>query len=196
MPPFKLPDNKTQSGILTHSSKQGTSANYNMFRFEDKKGSEDVLLHAENTMHNSVESSQFITVGLNRNITTGGMDKEGNKVGDVKEKIFHNHNLHVLNASRVKIEGTQDVEVDDSSTSLYDKDRTVQVSTDEVLMANTITLQATETLTLVAGANSIVMGPSGITIVGLPMLNLNPMVAVPPIPQEPVVVFNPDDPDS
>ena len=196
MPPFKLPDNKTQSGILTHSSKQGTSANYNMFRFEDKKGSEDVLLHAENTMHNSVESSQFITVGLNRNITTGGIDKDGNKVGDVKEKVFKNHNLHVLGNARVKIEGTEDVEVDDSSATMFGKDRTVEVSTDDVLMANTITLQATQTLTLVAGANSIVMGPSGITIIGLPMLNLNPMVAVPPIPKTPVPIINPDDPDS
>jgi type VI secretion system secreted protein VgrG len=196
MPPFKLPDHKTQSGILTHSSKQGTSANYNMFRFEDKKGSEDVLLHAENTMHNSVEASQFITVGVNRNITTGGMDKDGNKIGDVKEKVFHNHNLHVLADARVKIEGTEDVEVDDSSSIMYAKDRTVEVGTDDVLIANTITLQATETITLVAGANSIVMGPSGITVIGLPMINLNPLGAMPPLPKQPVPVISPDDPDS
>jgi type VI secretion system secreted protein VgrG len=196
MPPFKLPDNKTQSGILTHSSKQGTTANYNMFRFEDKKGSEDVLLHAEKTMHNSVEASQFITVGVNRNITTGGIDKDGNKFGDVKEKVFHNHNLHVLADARVRIEGTEDVEVDDSAAIMYAKDRTVEVGTDDVLMANTITLQATETITLMAGANSIVMGPSGITIIGLPMLNLNPMGAMPPMPQTPPPIINPDDPDS
>ena len=38
MPPWELPANKTQSGILSRSSKEGAAANANEFRFEDKKG--------------------------------------------------------------------------------------------------------------------------------------------------------------
>ena len=64
-----------------------------------------MLIHAESTMHNSVEASQFITVGGDRHITTGGVDKNGNKVGDVKELVFKNHNLHVKTDDRIKIEG-------------------------------------------------------------------------------------------
>ena len=39
MPPYALPDNKTQSGIKSRSSLGGTSDNFNELRFEDKKGS-------------------------------------------------------------------------------------------------------------------------------------------------------------
>ena len=37
LPPFKLPDNATQSGFLTRSTKDGAVANANMIQFEDKK---------------------------------------------------------------------------------------------------------------------------------------------------------------
>src|SRR5262249_33991283 len=88
MPPYTLPDNQTQGGVKSRSSKGGGSSNFNEIRFEDKKGREDLLIHAELTMHNSVEASQFITVGGDRHITTGGVDKDGNNVGDVKELVF------------------------------------------------------------------------------------------------------------
>jgi type VI secretion system secreted protein VgrG len=190
MPPFKLPDNKTQSGLLTHSSPKGNSENYNKFRFEDKKGQEDVLLHCEHTMHNSVEQTQYITVGLNRNITTGGVDKDGNDIGDVKEKVFRHHNLHVLNDCRTKIEGEEHITVLLDSLAEYAKDRSVNVDGDETVVAQNITFQAAQTITLIAGSNSIVLGPSGVTVLGVPMINLNPMGAMPPMP----VVLEPPDP--
>ena len=190
--PFTLPDNKTQSGIKTRSSPKGGTDNYNLFRFEDKKGHEDVLLHCERTMHNSVEASQYITVGGDRHITTGGVDKDGNKSGDVKEKTFQNHNLHVLKDVRTKIEGTENITVIGASTSQYSDTRMVDVTDDEIVSAKNITLQAEQTITLMAGSNSIVMGPSGITLIGVPMINLNPMGAVPPIL---TIVPPPDAPD-
>jgi len=45
--PWDLPGNATQSGILTRSSKGATAANANVLRFEDKKGSEQLFIHAE-----------------------------------------------------------------------------------------------------------------------------------------------------
>jgi type VI secretion system secreted protein VgrG len=56
--PFPLPGNKTQSGLRTHSSQGGSPSNCNEFRFEDFKGSEMALLHAEKdlsieTLHNA-----------------------------------------------------------------------------------------------------------------------------------------------
>jgi type VI secretion system secreted protein VgrG len=194
MPPFALPDNKTQSGIKTRSSPNGTSDNYNLFRFEDKKGHEDVLLHAERTMHNSVEASQFITVGGDRHITTGGIDKDGNQVGDVKEKVFKNHNLHVLKDARDQVEGKEMRTIVGDSAALYQGSRSVQIISDELVMAQTITFQAEQTITLMSGASSIVIDPSGVTIVGLPAINLNPMAAMPPTPPVMPSVDPPDDP--
>ena len=43
--PYKLPDNKTQSGIKSNSSKGGNG--YNELMFEDKKGSEKIRMHAQ-----------------------------------------------------------------------------------------------------------------------------------------------------
>ena len=49
MPPYTLPDNKTQSGYLSRSTLNGTDQNFNQLRFEDKKDSEEVYFHAEKT---------------------------------------------------------------------------------------------------------------------------------------------------
>lgn len=47
MPPWDLPANMTQTGILSRSSKGGGYDNANAIRFEDKKGDEQLWLHAE-----------------------------------------------------------------------------------------------------------------------------------------------------
>jgi type VI secretion system secreted protein VgrG len=67
MPPYKLPDNKTQSGIKSRSSKGGSPDNYNEIRFEDKKGSEEILVHAELDLRTEVERDEFREVGRDRN---------------------------------------------------------------------------------------------------------------------------------
>ena len=45
MPPYKLPDEKTKSTIKSRSSKDG--GGFNEFRFEDKKGEEQIFMHGE-----------------------------------------------------------------------------------------------------------------------------------------------------
>jgi type VI secretion system secreted protein VgrG len=69
MPPWKLPDHATQSGVLTRSSKGGAVANANMIRFEDKKGSEQVAIHAERNLDTSVEADETHSVGHDRTKT-------------------------------------------------------------------------------------------------------------------------------
>jgi type VI secretion system secreted protein VgrG len=69
MPPYDLPANKTQSGIKTRSSLDGTAANCNEFRFEDKKGSEQVYLHAEKNQDIEVENDETHSVGHDRTKT-------------------------------------------------------------------------------------------------------------------------------
>jgi type VI secretion system secreted protein VgrG len=71
MPIYKLPDNKTQSGIKTHSSLNGTTQNFNELRFEDKKGQELVHIHAERDMSTVVEVNRSTTVGNNSTTTIG-----------------------------------------------------------------------------------------------------------------------------
>src|SRR5690606_24652259 len=47
---------KTQSGIKTRSTKGGTPQNYNELRFEDKKGEEQIYVHAEKNYDTMVEN--------------------------------------------------------------------------------------------------------------------------------------------
>jgi type VI secretion system secreted protein VgrG len=69
MPPYALPGNMTQTGIKTRSSKGGGAANFNEIRFEDKKGLEQVFLHAEKNQDIEVENDETHWVGHDRQKT-------------------------------------------------------------------------------------------------------------------------------
>lgn len=69
MPPWELPANKTQTGFLTRSTLSGEYENANAFRFEDKKGEEEVWLHAEKDQRIEVENDESHWVGHDRSKT-------------------------------------------------------------------------------------------------------------------------------
>ncbi len=71
MPPYKLPDNKTQSGIKSRSSKGGAADNCNEIRFEDKAGSELVFVQAEKDLEALVKHNETRTVQNSRSKTVG-----------------------------------------------------------------------------------------------------------------------------
>ncbi|WP_290371247.1 bacteriophage T4 gp5 trimerisation domain-containing protein [Paraburkholderia unamae] len=71
LPPWPLPGNATQSGILTRSSKGGGYGNANAIRFEDKKGQEQLWVQAERNMDTVVEHDETHTVGHDRTKTIG-----------------------------------------------------------------------------------------------------------------------------
>jgi type VI secretion system secreted protein VgrG len=66
MPPYTLPANQTQSGIKTRSSKEGTADNFNEIRFEDKKGEEELYIHAEKDCNRVVENNDTLKVGFDK----------------------------------------------------------------------------------------------------------------------------------
>src|SRR5690606_2697833 len=71
MPPYELPANKTQSGIKSRSTKGGGAANYNEIRFEDKKGEEQLTIHAERNQDITVENDEAHFVGHDRTKNVG-----------------------------------------------------------------------------------------------------------------------------
>jgi type VI secretion system secreted protein VgrG len=84
MPPHPLPANKTRSTIMSRSTKGGSAANFNEIRFEDKKGAEEMYIHAEKDQNILVENNQNIKVGFSTK------DK-----GDRSEEIFNDRSLTV-----------------------------------------------------------------------------------------------------
>lgn len=108
MPPYKLPDNKTQSGLKSRSSKNASTTNFNELRFEDKKDSEQIYVHAEKNFDGVVENNETRKVGFEKK------DK-----GDQTIEIFNNQVLKV-GCSKAS-DGSQTIDV-------Y-KDRTETVET-------------------------------------------------------------------
>jgi type VI secretion system secreted protein VgrG len=130
MPPYNLPDNLTQSGIKSRSSKGGSPTNFNEIRFEDKKGSEEVYVHAEKDFNRVVENNDTLKVGFDKK------DK-----GDQTVQVFNNQGLAVGasgcddGSQTIKIWNNQALTVgndqakDGSQTITIYKDRTETVKT-------------------------------------------------------------------
>jgi type VI secretion system secreted protein VgrG len=161
MPPFKLPDNKTQSGILTHSSEQGSSANYNMLRFEDKKGSEEIFVQAEKDLNTVVENDETRKVGNDRTTTIHVDDSETVETGD-----------HALTVSQGNRTATISQGNDTLTVSMGDVTHQAPMGTYQVT-AMQIEVDGTTSIQLTCGASSIQMTPASITI-SSPMVNINP----------------------
>ncbi len=124
VPPYGLPTNKTQSGIKSRSSKGGSPANFNEIRMEDKKGKEQVYIHAEKNQDNIVENDETTFVGHDRTEIIGndetitikgdrteivGAGKEGGdeKItikGDRTELVEHDEKI-TINGDRVETVG-------------------------------------------------------------------------------------------
>jgi len=99
-PPYTLPANQTQSGILTRSSKQGKAGNE--LRFEDKKDAEELFMHAQKDM--KVEIENALTTTVKKGAETHTLD-EGDRTIDIKKgKETH------------KVTGTRTVEVTGDET--------------------------------------------------------------------------------
>jgi type VI secretion system secreted protein VgrG len=105
--PWNLPAYQTQSGILSRSSKGGSGANANALRFEDKKGSEEVWLHAEKDQRIEVENDESHWVGHDRTKTIDH---------DETSHIKHNRTETVDNDETITIHNNRKERVDHNET--------------------------------------------------------------------------------
>ena len=74
--PYALPDNRTQSGVKTDSSKGG--GGFNEIRFEDKKGEESFAVQAQKDMSITVLNDQTATIKNKRSVTVTGDETHAN----------------------------------------------------------------------------------------------------------------------
>jgi type VI secretion system secreted protein VgrG len=65
-PPYALPDNKTMTALKSNSSKGGSG--FNEIRLEDKKGSEQIFVHAERNQDVRVKNDALEWIGNNRHL--------------------------------------------------------------------------------------------------------------------------------
>jgi type VI secretion system secreted protein VgrG len=160
VPIYKLPQNKTQTGIKTHSSKTGTTENYNEIRFEDKKGHEQVLIHAEKDMSVTVEDNYTVSIGA--------AQKDPKKAGKSSSTTFGDTSYTVTKGDyKFSVDaGKADYFVKGPVTEVYDNTQstTATAGIDVVSKTSHIHLTAPTEIVLTVGGSQITIKPDSITL--------------------------------
>ncbi|MCP4117536.1 MAG: type VI secretion system tip protein VgrG [Desulfobacteraceae bacterium] len=91
-PPYPLPANKTRSTIKSNSTIGGGGSNE--FRFEDKKGDEEIYLHGQKDWNIIIENNKTQSVGVDESLSVGH-DRTKTVGNDQKETIGVNKTIQV-----------------------------------------------------------------------------------------------------
>jgi len=131
MPPYDLPANKTQSGIKSRSSKSGTTANFNEIRMEDKKGKEQLYVHAEKNQDNIVENDESTSVGHDRTETVGN-DETITIGNDRTEKVDHDEDITIGNDRTEKVGHDEEITIGNDRIKKVGHDEETTIGNDRV----------------------------------------------------------------
>lgn len=184
VPPWALPANMTKSGFLSRSTLSGAVANANELSFEDKKGEEKILFHAEKDFIREVENDDRLDVGHdqtrtvknNRTTTiTEGHDELTIKAGNRTQTISQgNETLDIKQGNRtVKLGQGNDaltLDVGNRTTKLTQGNDALTLDAGNLTTkasAGTIMLEAARGITLKCGSNTVEVTPQGITVNGI-----------------------------
>jgi type VI secretion system secreted protein VgrG len=188
-PPYDPRKHATVSTIKSMSS--GAGGGFNELRFEDKKGSEQVFIHAQRRLDLRVCGSSFETVGGDREELVGSGDKgdlnrtvgndsntheKGGRFELVDEKLNTNVKLDVVEvfetSHTIAVTGRQTL---NASETAIEAEQTLSLKGDKVVMqgaealslrAGNIKIEGTQSISFKVGSNFIVLSPSGIFING------------------------------
>ena len=167
MPPYDLPANMTQSGLVSRSSPGGSPENFNELMFEDKKGSELVYLRAEKDYTNAVENDEVRWVGHDRWVEIDNDETitvHGNRTEEVDKDetitIHQNRTETVDQDEEITISGHRDITVSKTETATVLLQRTHTVGINE-----TITVGGAQEIT-VGGLQAITVGAAQVISVG------------------------------
>ena len=195
LPHYALPDFATVSSWKSRS-KQGGADEFNEIRFEDKAGSEYVLLHAQKDRLEFVEETVKASIGKDehRSIKENRKEKiEGEYhlqvVKDVKHKIQGKMSLGVVKDIMIKGDGiyslktAQDITAE-AGTAISLKSGTamhLKIGTDlgadagqnvHIKGGMNVVIEGGIQVSIKAGGSSVVLGPDGVSITGA-MVKIN-----------------------
>ena len=177
-PPYKLPDERTKSTVKSNSSKGGQG--FNELRFEDKKGDEQVYLHAERNLRIKVKRTTREWNGANRHLIVEkdqmervDGDKHSTVVGDRNTLVQSSDSLIVEEDLLTKVKGGFSLNIVGDQQEKVGGKFATSVGTEVHIKAGTkIILEAGAQISLKVGGNFVDIGPGGVTISGT-MVNIN-----------------------
>jgi type VI secretion system secreted protein VgrG len=132
--PYELPANKTQSGILTRSTPEGRYNHANALRFEDKKGAEELWLHAEKDQRVEVEHDESHWVGNDRTKT-----------------VDHDEQVHIKHDRTERVDNNESVSIGGFHTELVEL-----AKAETIYLAKALTIGAAYQVSVGAGMNTTV----------------------------------------
>ncbi len=169
MPPYDLPGEKTKSTIKSNSSKGGKG--FNEIRFEDKKDSEQIFIHAQNNMDVRVLNDRFETIMNDCHLVV-----ENEKFEQVKshrnEFVEENHLEEIGKDRNLTVKGEEDKEVQKDLTltvkgdvkETFKKNHTEKTTTKYSLSAKEVAIEGKTKIELKVGSSSITIKPAKIEI--------------------------------
>ncbi|WP_104098753.1 type VI secretion system tip protein VgrG [Stutzerimonas kunmingensis] len=154
--PYDLPANKTRTVFKTLSSPGG--GGYNELRIEDRKGAEQIYLHAQRDWDENIEHDQKIRVGHERHDTVEAnsysefrAEEHRTTHADRKTEIRANDHLTVGNTQHLKIGTGQFIEAGNEI---------------HYYAGSKVVIDAGMELTASGGGSFLKLDPSGVTLSG------------------------------
>tara|TARA_R100000541_G_scaffold13610_5_gene22668 strand:- start:11901 stop:13976 length:2076 start_codon:yes stop_codon:yes gene_type:complete len=160
--PYDLPADKTRSVFKTLSSPGG--GGYNELRIEDRKGAEQIYIHAQRDWDENIEHDQKIRVGNERHDTVEAnsysefrAEEHLTVSGDRKVEVKPDDHLTVGQSQHIKL----------GTAQLTKAGREIHLKAGQKMV-----IEAGIELTLKAGGSFIKLDPGGITVSG-PLVKIN-----------------------
>ena len=157
MPPYALPGNMTQTGIKTRSTLGGGVANFNEIRFEDKKGDEQLYIHAEKNQDIEVENDETHSVGNDRKKTVDH-DETTHVKHDRTETVDNNETITIGNDRTETVNGNEKINIAKNRTESVTGNENVSITgnRDESVQGN-------ETVSVTGKLDHSIMGAASYT---------------------------------
>lgn len=168
-PPYDLPAEKTKSLIKSLSSLGG--GGFNEIRFEDKKGEEQIFVHAEKNQDVRVKNDAFEWIGNDRHLIIKNNQKE-HVENNRQELVGADHMEKIGKDRHLKVKGKEAKAVDESHSftvkgdviEVFKSNHSEQVTSDYYLKASNIVIEATSNVTVKVGKSYIAIESNGIKI--------------------------------
>lgn len=180
-PAYSYPDNPTELGIRTRSSKQGSDKEYNELMFDDLKGSEKMRVQAQKDHQMLIKNKSVVTIGLDE-VDAGAKDEDGSLSEVIKQHVTRvvqegDHSLTIAKGDEEYLikTGSQNIEIKTDKTQKIEGKHTKTVTGDDAKTVKTgnmtvdvksgkITMTAAQKIELKVGGSSITIEPAKISI--------------------------------
>jgi type VI secretion system secreted protein VgrG len=187
MPPYKLPDQMTKSAIKSYSSKGG--GGFNEIRMEDKKGEEQLFMHAEKDMDLRIKNDRREWIGRDTHLIVKRDQKEllerDQQVvikRDQVEEIGRDHHLKIKGKEAIEITSSQSLKVNGNVAEEIGGNLTQAVTGNIYLKGMQVVIESSTGLTLKCGGNFITLLPAGVFIQGTLVMINSGGAALPGVP--------------